>query len=157
MSTYRIKQAMWAWGESFRVTDQEERVAYLVTGSFASFPKTFEIKDPIGQSLVHIEKKMWSLRPTYEVSLANGQHFSVRRSFSWLTDHFVLEDFPVELQGDLLGMNFELYDQGQLVARITKEWFRLTSTYCLDIYQEKHAPLALALTIIVDHVKASRQ
>ena len=54
------------------------------------------------------------------------------------------------------GVNFDLYQGSQLIARISQEWLRLTSTYHVEVYDEAFNDLVISLVIAIDCVKADQ-
>ncbi len=50
-------------------------------------------------------------------------------------------------------MDFELVQNGQSIARISQEWFRMTSTYQIEVYDDDYADLVISLVIAIDYVK----
>lgn len=58
------------------------------------------------------------------------------------------------MAGDIWNMNFSLLDQGREVAGIHQEWFKIASTYHVDIYDDSLTDLVISLVIAIDYVKA---
>ena len=65
-----------------------------------------------------------------------------------------ISNFGLEVAGDIWNMNFSLLDQGREVASIHQEWFKIASTYHVDIYDDSLADLVISLVIAIDYVKA---
>ncbi|EHI74679.1 Protein of uncharacterised function (DUF567) [Streptococcus criceti] len=156
MKTFQIKQKMWSLGGKFTINDELGMPAYQVEGSLFKIPKTFKIMDMQGKLIGQIDKQFWSFLPKFQVNLANGQSFTIKRDFTFFKPHYSLENLNMEVQGNFWEMNFNLLQNGELVARISQEWLRMTSTYNIEVYNEIYSDLVIALTVTIDYVKARK-
>ena len=59
----------------------------------------------------------------------------------------------MEVQGNFWDMNFQLYQNGQAIARIDQEWLKLTSTYNIQVFDDAYCDLVISLVIAIDYVK----
>ncbi|MFC3931952.1 LURP-one-related/scramblase family protein [Streptococcus dentapri] len=154
MKNFQIKQKMWSLGGRFTISDELGLPTYQVEGSFFKIPKTFTIYDMQGQVVSQIEKKVWSWLPRFHVILQDGSSFWLKKDLSFFKPHYSIEDLGLEIKGNFWGMNFELLRGGQLIARISQEWFRMTSTYNIEVYDDVYSDLIISLVIAIDYVKA---
>lgn len=154
VKTYQLKQQFRLGGERFEIKDQYGQVDYRVEGSFFQIPKTFTIFDATGQEVSRISKEILSFLPRFQVTLANGQTFSIRKKLSLLRDKYDFDGLPLLVEGNIWDMDFVLKDQSdQEVAQISKELFRLTSTYQLTILDETYTDLVVSLAVAIDYVE----
>lgn len=156
MKTFQIKQKMWSLGGKFTINDELGMPAYQVEGSLFKIPKSFKIMDTQGKLIGQIDKQFWSFLPKFQVNLANGQSFTIKKDFTFFKPHYSIANLGMEVQGNLWDMNFQLYQNGQQVAQIDQEWLKLTSTYNIKVYQESYSDLVVALTVAIDYVKARK-
>lgn len=154
MKEFRIRQKFWSWGESFTILDQHGSLTYQVKGSVFKFFKEFTISDAQGTIVSQIKRNFSWFLPSYTVQLAGGQELVIQKEFTWFKDCYRIDNLGLEVLGDFLDMNFSMTYQGQEVARISQEWFRLTSTYLVQVYDESYTDLAISLVIAIDHIKA---
>ncbi|MFC3927924.1 LURP-one-related/scramblase family protein [Streptococcus caprae] len=154
MKIYQLKQRLRLGGERFDIKNEEGQVDYQVEGSFLSIPKTFTVYDGQGQTVSVITKEILTWLPRFEVKMVHGQSFSLKKKLTFLKDRYEFENLGLTVVGDIWDWNFSLLDQfGQTVAEITKEFFHLTSTYQLTIYQESYADLVISLAVAIDYVE----
>lgn len=154
VKTYQLKQAFRLGGERFEIKDQVGQVDYWVEGSFFQIPKTFTVFDDMGQEVACITKEVLTFLPRFEVALANGQAFTIRKKLTLLRDRYEFDRLPLVIEGDIWDWDFVLRDQaGQEVARISKEFFHLTSTHQLTILDETYADLVVSLAVAIDYVE----
>ncbi|MGT2911272.1 LURP-one-related/scramblase family protein [Streptococcus cameli] len=153
MKQFRIKQKMWSLGGSFDIQDENGQLAYQVEGSFFKIPKSFTIYDPKGQVISRIEKQFFTFLPKFDVQLAGGQPFTIRKEFTFFKPRYQIDNLGLTIQGDFWDMNFDLLQNGRVVAQISQEWLRLTSTYNITVFDDSLADLVLSLVIAIDYVK----
>lgn len=79
MATFQIKEKMFSLGGKFTITDQTGLPCYHVEGSLFPLPKTFKVFDEEGHLISQIEKKVLSFLPKFNVTLANGNHFTIKK------------------------------------------------------------------------------
>ncbi|MBJ8350393.1 LURP-one-related/scramblase family protein [Streptococcus zalophi] len=150
---FHIKQKMWALGGKFYIKDIENNAHYEVRGSFLEIPKRYTILDMNGNMVSHITKRLWSLLPKFDVELSDGRQFIIIKEWTLFKSKFRIENLGMVVKGDFWSMNFSLYLQGQLVATISEEWFKLTSTYNVKVFDENYSDLVISLVIAIDRVK----
>lgn len=153
MKHFQIKQKMWSLGGKFTITDDLGIPVYQVEGSFLQIPKTFTITDMQGSLISQIEKQILTLMPRFDIRLSTGQSFTLRKEFTFFKPRYQIDNLGMTIQGNFWDMDFELFQNGQLIARISQEWLRLTSTYQIDVYDDAYADLVISLVIAIDYVK----
>lgn len=154
MIQYRIKQKFWSLGGQFKIMDNTGNLAYYVEGSFLKIPKHFTISKPDGTPVSRIQKVMFQLLPKFDVRLADGTDFRIAKDLTLFRPRYRIENFGLDVQGNFWDMDFELCHQGVPVAQISQEWFKLTSTYNIDVFDERYADVVISLVIAIDYVKA---
>lgn len=87
------------------------------------------------------------------MTLANGNHFTIKKDFSFLKPHYTIEDLDMEVKGNFWDMDFQLLKDNQVIANISQQWFRMTSTYQVEVYNETYNDLTISLVIAIDYVK----
>ena len=63
-----------------------------------------------------------------------------------------------QLRGNILGLNFELYDEtGEIIAVISQKLISLHDKYCIDIYQPDHEEIVIAILVTLQHMIRDRK
>ena len=154
LKTFRLKQELWSLGGRFTISDELGIAHYQCEGSFFQIPKTFTIRDMQGNLVSQIEKELLAFLPTFKVKLANGDTFTLRKEWIFFKPRYQIDNLQMVVQGDFWDMDFDLTREGQLLARISQEWLRMTSTYTIEVYDESYADLIISLVVAIDYVKA---
>ena len=156
MKSYHVKQKLRLGGERFEIYDAHNQLAYQASGSFMKIPKTFKVMRADGQQIASIEKQLLTFLPRFQVALADGNCFWIKKKWSFWRDRYELTNFDLTVEGNFWDLNFKLLDnRGQLVAEISKEVFHLSSHYNIDILDEAYEDLVMSLVVAIDYVEAS--
>ena len=96
---------------------------------------------------------MFQFLPKFDVALSDGSGFRIAKAFTLFKPRYHIEDLGLDIQGNFWDMNFDLIKNDVVVAQISQEWFKLTSTYNIDIYDDRYADIVISLVIAIDYVK----
>ncbi|MBQ7143556.1 MAG: LURP-one-related family protein [Oscillospiraceae bacterium] len=141
------------------ILDANENVVYQAQTKFPSLHDKTDVKDAAGRQVAHIEREFFSLHQRHRVAMADGQSFELSNElFHLIKDITNIEGLGWQLQGNILGLNFELYDQnGQIIAVIGQKLMSLHDKYCVDIYQPDYETTVVAILITLQHMIRDRQ
>ena len=109
------------------VTDDHENVRYNAETQFPSIHDKTDIYDSNGRYVAHIERKFFSLHERHYITMENGLSFELSNElFHLIKDITNVEGLGWQLQGNILGLNFEIYDEsGRIIALISQKMFSL--------------------------------
>jgi uncharacterized protein YxjI len=151
---YLIRERFFRLGEDSEITDASGRPVLQVDGKVLSLRNLLVLRDPAGNEVARVHRKLVALRPTYEISAGGREVAEVRkRFFTPFGDRFTI-DIPgpddLELAGDLLDHEFTIRRGGQTVATVSKRWLTLRDTYGVDIAPGEDDLLILASVLALD-------
>lgn len=154
MKTFLVKQKFRLGGERFDIKDDRGVVNYQVEGSFFQIPKTFTIYDAYGEQVSEISKEFFTLLPRFTIQLRNGSNFVIRKKLTFWRDKYEFDNLGLRIEGNIWDLNFKLLDdRDQVIAEIRKEFFHLTSTYTVTVYEDSYADLVISLCVAIDYVE----
>jgi len=141
------------------ITDAWETVVYRAETKFPSLHDKTEIYDAAGRHVAHMEKKLFTLHERHFIAMEDGTAFELSNElFHLIRDVTNIEGLGWQLQGNILGLNFELYDQnGGIIAVIAQKMISLHDKYCLDIYRPEHEKTVVAILITLQHMIRDRE
>lgn len=141
------------------ITDDAENVVYQANTKFPSLHDKTDITDAQGNQVAHIEKKIFTLHERHFVTMADGKKFEVSNElFHIIKDITNLEGLGWQLRGNILGLNFELYDEnGGVIAVIAQKLISIHDKYCIDIYQPEYEKEVVAILITLQHIIKDRE
>ncbi len=151
---YIIRERFFRLGEDSDITDESGRRVLQVDGKVLSLHNRLVLRDPAGNEVAQVHRKLIALRPTYEISAGGRELAEVRKHFfTPFGDRFTI-DIPgpddLEMAGNLLDHEFTIRRGGQTVATVSKHWFTLRDTYGVDIAPGEDDLLILASVLALD-------
>lgn len=140
------------------ITDENERVVYHAQSKFLSLRDKTDVTDASGKQVAHIERKVFTLHERRFVDMADGKHFELSNELWHLVkDVTNIEGLGWQLQGNILGLNFQLYDQdGGIIAVISQKALSLHDKYCIDVYRPELEEIVVAILIGLQHMMRDR-
>lgn len=141
------------------ITDEQENMLYHSHSKFFSLRDKTDITDRDGKQVAHIERKIFSLHERHYITMADGKSFELSNEL-WhiIKDVSNIEGLGWVLQGNIAGLNFQLYDaQGQIIAVISQKMFSIHDKYCVDIYREDAEPIVVAILVTLQHMIKDRE
>ena len=141
------------------ITDERENVVYRAETKFPSLHDKTEIYDADGNHVAHMERKLLTLHQRHYITMDSGIAFELSTElFHLIKDITNIEGLGWQLQGNVLGLNFELYDgAGQIIAVIAQKMLSLHYKYCMDIYRPEYEPIVVAILITLQHMMRDRE
>lgn len=141
------------------ITDDREQVVYQAQTKFPSLHDKTDITDASGKPVAHIEKKILTLHQRHFITMSDGQSFELSNElFHLIKDITNIEGLGWQLQGNILGLNFELYDQaGNVIAVIGQKMLSIHDKYCVDIYQPELERQVVTILITLQHMIRDRE
>ncbi|KXH86737.1 LURP-one-related/scramblase family protein [Sporosarcina sp. HYO08] len=151
-----IKQKVFSLSGKFSVKDEQENEVYFVEGSFLRIPKTFSIMDAARDEVALITKKTFSFLPTFFVEVNGQETVTIKKQFTFLKARYSIDAAGIEVRGNWWDMNFEVYQNGEVVGTVSKKWFTWGDSYQLEIVNDEMERLLVALVVAIDCVKADQ-
>jgi uncharacterized protein YxjI len=153
---YLVREKMFAIGDDFWITDEEGNRVFFVDGKVMRLRETLELKDTSGTVVALVRKKLIALRDTMEIERDGAVIATVTKAmFSPLRHRSTIDladGRQLEATGNLVGMEYEIRDGGQPVARISRAWFHLRDTYGVEVAPGQDDALLLAAAVCLDRI-----
>ena len=156
MKQLYIKQKVFSLSGKFTVKDQQEKDVYYVEGSFMQIPKTFSIMNTIRDEVALVTKKAFSFLPKFFVEVNGREVFTIKKEFSFLKARYTIDAAGIEVNGNWLDMDFQVIQHGEVVGKVSKEWFTWGDSYKVQILDEEMQTIMIALVVAIDCVKADQ-
>lgn len=140
------------------ITDGNENVVYHASSKFLSLHDKTNIYDTSERMVAHIERKIFSLHERHYITMDDGFTFEFSNEiFHIIKDITNIEGLGWQLKGNILGLNFEIYDRdGSIIAVISQKMLSLHDKYCIDIYKPQYEKILVAILITLQHMIRDR-
>lgn len=149
---YYLKQKVFSWKDRFTIKDASGRDVFFVEGELFSWGKKLHITDSEGQEVLFIQQKVFSWLPNFTLFMQGKEVARVRKELTFLRPRYVIDGLDWEVEGNVWAHDYEIREDGQLIASISKQWFSWGDSYELDLVDEAHALLALGIILTIDVV-----
>lgn len=140
----------------FTVKNHEEKDVYFVEGSFMKIPKSFSIKNSAGAEVALITKKTFSFLPKFFVEVNGQDVLTINKEFSFFKSRYSIDAANIEVQGSWWDMDFEIFQHGEMIGKVNKEWFTWGDSYKVQVLNEEMETIVIALVIAIDCVKSDQ-
>ncbi|SFB99339.1 LURP-one-related/scramblase family protein [Butyrivibrio sp. YAB3001] len=141
------------------ITDDNENVIYHSTTKFPSIHDKTDITDAQGNQIAHVEKKFFTLHERHFVTMADGFKFEISNEIMHIIKDITnIVGLGWQLRGNILGLNFELYDErGEVIAVIAQKMLSIHDKYCIDIYKPEYEKTVIAILVTLQHMIKDRE
>ncbi len=141
------------------ITDGNENVIYHSRTKFPSIHDKTDITDAQGNQVAHVERKFFTLHERHFVTMGDGLSFEISNEIMHIIkDVTNIVGLGWQLRGNILGLNFELYDENEeVIAVIAQKMFSIHDKYCIDIYKPEHEKIVVAILVTLQHMIKDRQ
>jgi uncharacterized protein YxjI len=158
---YAVREKLFSIGDDFWITDEDGGKAFLVDGKVLRLQQTLEIQDPDGRVLVTVRKKLISMHETMEIDEDGALVATVRRTLISPLHHRSSVDLAdgsqLDVTGSILDKEFQITAGGQVLARISRAWFRIRDTYGVEVAPGQDDVLFLAIAVALDRIHDDEQ
>lgn len=152
-----FKQRAFTWFDSYDIYDEDENTVYVVKGQF-SWGHCLKIFDASEEhELGTVKQEVLTWLPKFE--LYEGEECIGRIEKEWrpFKPSYSIDFNGWHVEGDFTEWDYTITGpDGKTVATISKELFRWTDTYILEIADPENALYVLMFMLAIDAEKCSR-
>jgi uncharacterized protein YxjI len=153
---YLVREKVFAVGTDFWVTDEQGNKAFLVDGKVLHIRPTLELKDPSGAVVATIRKKLVAVRDTMEIERDGTPAAIVHKVLISPLHHRYVIDIDgggqLEAVGNIVDREFDIRRGGEVLARVSRSWFRVRDTYGVDVAPGQDDVLMIAIAVSIDRI-----
>lgn len=145
--------------QKIEIKDEQGQMLYYTKSSVFALKGKTDIFDASGAPVAHLEKKPISLHEKHYITMADGQKFTMSNElFHVFKDATNIEGLGWQLQGNVIGLNFMLFDQnGEAIAAIGQKMISMHDRSSIDLYQPKHETIVAAIVIQLQKMLTARR
>lgn len=150
-----FKQKAFSLLDSYKVYDENDEVLFTIKAKMA-FGYFLKIYNPAKEVVGTIKQKKLSLFPKFRLTLGDKDLGFVSRKLGFCPK-YVVDYKNWEITGNVFEYNYEIKENDQVVATISKQIFKFTDTYIIDVVNPADAIYALMVVTAIDAEKAIRE
>jgi uncharacterized protein YxjI len=152
---YQMREDMFSIGDDFWIEDAEGEKAYRVNGKAARVRDTWILEDRDGTEVATIRERAISVRDAIKIE-TGGREAVVKKAIVGIRDRFLIDiDGAPDMKahGDFVDHEYEIEQDGDKVAEVSKKWFRIRDTYGVEIFGDTDAALIISITVAIDALR----
>ena len=151
-----FKQRMFSWFDSYDIYDESGKEVFEVKGQLA-WGHCLKIFDTNGLEIGMVQQRIFTLLPKFEIYLGQNYAGCIEKEFSFFKPRYNIDYNGWHVEGDFFEWDYTIQDsRGYQVATVSKELFKWTDTYVIDVVNPEDALAALMLVLAIDAEKCSR-
>ncbi|MCD7949620.1 MAG: LURP-one-related family protein [Erysipelotrichaceae bacterium] len=150
-----FRQRIFSWLDSYDIYDENQNVVYSVKGKL-SFGHCLYIYDINHYHIGTIKEEVLRLLPRFKMYINDQYIGEIYKELTFFKPKYHVECNGWSIHGDIFEWDYEVVDNYQLIARISKELWHLSDTYVLDIQNNQDALYVLMIVLAIDAEKCSR-
>lgn len=152
-----FKQRFFSWLDSYDIYAEDGSTLFTVKGVL-SWGHCLKIFDAAGNELGRVQEEILTfLVPKFHMYLGENQIGTIRKEFTFFRPKFTLDMNGWEVDGDWFEWDYEVHENGQHVATVSKELFNWTDTYAIDVDRNEDALIVLMIVLAIDAAKCSAE
>ena len=152
-----FRQRAFSWFDSYDIYDENENTVYVVKGQL-SWGHCLKIYDPEEQQeLGTVKEEILTWLPKFELYEGETCIGTLKKELTFFKPKYNIDFNGWHVEGDVFEWDYTITGpDGGTVAAVSKEPFRWTDTYVLDITDPKDALYVLMFVLAIDAEKCSR-
>jgi uncharacterized protein YxjI len=152
----RIKQRVFAWGDTYDVYDENGEARYYVEAELFAFGHQIHVYDKrSGQEVGSIHQKLLTFLPQFEIVIGGRTVGTIRKEFSFFFPRYQVDFKGWTVDGDMMHWDYSVFQGSRQVMNIEKELLTWGDTYTLTYERIDDEIPGLLLVIAIDAVNCS--
>mgnify|MGYP004687642299 CR=1 FL=1 len=166
-----FKQRFFSWFDSYDIYDENQNVVYVIKGQL-SWGHCLKIFNASGREVGTVKERVLTsaaggfgqlysaideLRQAVRRRWKTEPDIGISKEFSFVKPRYNIDFNGWQVEGSFLEWDYSIIGStGQEIATVSKELFRMTDTYVLDIVNPRDALPVLMFVLAIDAEKCSR-
>jgi len=149
---YQMREKLLSIGDDSWIEDAAGNKVFKVNGKAARIRDTFILEDAAGAEVAKIQERKLSIRDKMNIECSDTTA-TVHKALVGLRDRYDIDvDKGPDLKahGNFVDHEYEIEQDGETIATISKKWFRVRDTYGIEIASGTNEVLLIAVTVCVD-------
>ncbi len=145
-----MKQKVFSWGDKFDIYDAAGNPKYTVEGEVFSWGKKLHLYDLAGNELAFIQQKLFSWLPKYYITRPGFGDLLVTKEFTFFHPKYSVPELGWTVSGDFWDHDYEIDQNGKIVASVSKEWLSWGDAYQIEIGSYEDEITVLSVILVID-------
>ncbi len=158
---YLVRERLFAIKDDFWITDEQGDKIFFIDAKVLSLRHALDLEDASGAKLATIKHRLLTFTDAMEIEHDGAVVATVHKAVFSPLHHRSIIDLAgggrLEAVGDIFDKDFEIRDGGQVVAQVSRAWFRIRDTYGVDVAPGQNDALMIAIAVCLDRIHAEEE
>ena len=151
-----FKQRFFSWFDSYDIYNEQGDIVYIVKGQL-SWGHCLHILDAHQNHIATVNEVIFTFLPKFELYIGSEQIGTIQKELTFFRPKYDIECNGWHIDGDFMEWDYTISDGcNNTVASVSKQIFRMTDTYVIDVAEPQDALCALMVVLAIDAEKCSR-
>ena len=152
-----LKQKVFSFVGHFTIKDDQGQDRYSAQSEVFSWGKKYHVYNQYEEEVIFIQEKVFSFLPKFYISIHGQEVGYIEKKFTFFRPKYELVAHGWEIEGDWTSHHYDISHLGKRIATIRKAWVTWGDSYYVDIQDDQHELMCLAIVIAIDCVLDSQQ
>ncbi|MCC7165906.1 MAG: LURP-one-related family protein [Anaerolineae bacterium] len=143
-------------GDDFWIENAAGQRVFKVDGKALRVRDNLKIRDAQGNVVAEIQEKAVRVKDTMDIERGGRPVATVKKALvTPLRGRFsvnVQGGADMDVDGNILGHEFNITQGGRQIAEISKKWFHIRDSYGIEIQPGQDDALILAVAVVIDQM-----
>lgn len=150
-----IKQHVFSWTASYDIYDENGDAKYFVKAEFFSLGHKLHVYDRDHNEVGVVKQRVLTFLPAFDIEVGGVLKGCIQKRFTFLHPKYDVDYNGWRVEGDFLGLDYDVFEGCSSVMRISKEWLHWGDTYVIDFVNPGDELMGLMLVIAIDAANCS--
>jgi uncharacterized protein YxjI len=149
---FQMREKLFSIGDDYWIEDDAGNKAFKVDGKALRVRDTWTLEDASGKEVASIKERKFSVRDAIKIEM-DGCEATVKKALIGIRERYNIEvdgGEDLKAHGNIVDHEYEIEQDGDKVAEVSKKWFRIRDTYGVEITGDVDPALILAVTVAID-------
>jgi uncharacterized protein YxjI len=153
-----IREQIFSTVKKYEITDLDGNTRYTTEGrapgQFVVMGEQIHIFNLAGKEVAFVRQRFPSLFGKYDLYINGEKKGQIKGCFSFFRPRYKVSYLGMSIKGDILGFNFQIFQNGRLVASMIPQVISIGTVYTLSCEREEDELAALTLSIAIAGIGA---
>lgn len=151
-----IQQKVLSLKQKYDITDENQLAHYHIESKLVSLGRQLTICDAQGNEVAFVKQKLATVMPKFAVEIGGTEVARICKKFSIMKPKYEIEGCNWTIEGDYFSHDYNILENGTIIAAIHKKWLSWGDAFELDIADGADEVMALAVILAIDAVMDSQ-
>lgn len=154
-----IQQKILKITDHYPIRDESDNIVYQVDQDFQWLGYTVHVSRPDGTHVFTIRRELFRLLPRFVIEFADGRELVLQSKFTFFYKRIEVEPQSenIRIEGSFWDKNFDILKDNKPIGHIEKKLFAMSDKFVIEVLDEEHQDLFVAMMIAVDAIIDAQQ